>query len=607
MAFKLNWISASFDKDKPDEVIDVDNLRMEPAIDEVQRMNYSCTKEKIMTKDWLKEYAPKIPSELVLQKPKLDQLNAWLQIATKRVGMAPILLITGPPGVGKSTALKVLAAVQHIQLTEWETPVDIDNAELAGSGHLIQSQASRFEAFLLNSGRYVSLLDNGKGMKKLILVKEFPNVFTLHPTQLFDILRRYHVMGRVPIVFSLQEQTEGSRGIFPKQFLEELNIQQISFNKVPNKSIMKALKRICTLNKTFSAPSADILEKIVECVHGDIRNAVLQLSYELVQDKHGTIKQHNSHSVRHASHKQKSKIIKPSTVGRQNSVKMSKKQSSGNKSSKEFEAGGKDRQLPIFQRVGRLLYPKKSQDVAFLTHNPEEIVDQTLAHPGRLLHMVLENYLKVFRDMNDSCRAIHYASDADTMMSEFRERELTLPMALSTLARGFMTCKSTASRKWTPLTNQEYFTVRQRTRAVREQIISTNPKYVLMPRDATMDILPIIYGGLSSRLDSHPCEDELCDTSDDEADMVLLAEGSKNLQHCLSTVIDAASGIQVAPKEVVTAEKSDADNIKGEECMTGTPYEIQESESDDESKISEELPKAWLDNDIEFINNVHHF
>jgi DNA polymerase III delta prime subunit len=56
-----------------------------------------------------------------------------------------------------------------------------------------------------------------------------------------------------------------------------------SFNKVPNKSIMKALKRICTLNKTFSAPSADILEKIVECVHGDIRNAVLQLSYELVQ------------------------------------------------------------------------------------------------------------------------------------------------------------------------------------------------------------------------------------------------------------------------------------------------------------------------------------
>jgi hypothetical protein len=67
-----------------------------------------------------------------------------------------------------------------------------------------------------------------------------------------------------------------------------------------------------------------------------------------------------------------------------------------------------------------ILFTESQEDATFLTHNPEEIVDQTLAHPGRLLHMVLENYLKVFRDMNDSCRAIHYASDTDTMMSEFR-------------------------------------------------------------------------------------------------------------------------------------------------------------------------------------------
>jgi hypothetical protein len=66
------------------------------------------------------------------------------------------------------------------------------------------------------------------------------------------------------------------------------------------------------------------------------------------------------------------------------------------------------------------LFTESQEDDSFLTHNPEEIVDQTLAHPGRLLHMVLENYLKVFRDMNDTCRAIHYASDTDTMMSEFR-------------------------------------------------------------------------------------------------------------------------------------------------------------------------------------------
>jgi hypothetical protein len=50
---------------------------------EAPRINYIDTKGKMMTKDWLKEYAPKTPSDLVIQKPKLDQLNTWLQKASK--------------------------------------------------------------------------------------------------------------------------------------------------------------------------------------------------------------------------------------------------------------------------------------------------------------------------------------------------------------------------------------------------------------------------------------------------------------------------------------------------------------------------------------------
>jgi hypothetical protein len=38
--------------------------------------------------------------------------------------------------------------------------------------------------------------------------------------------------------------------------------------------------------------------------------------------------------------------------------------------------------------------------------------------------------------------------------------------------------------------------------------------------------------------------------------------------------------------------------------IAGTLYEIQESESDDENKISEELPEAW--NDIDFTDNFHN-
>jgi broad-specificity NMP kinase len=41
-----------------------------------------------------------------------------------------MLLITGPPGVGKSTAVEVLTAMQNIQLLEWESSVDIENSDL---------------------------------------------------------------------------------------------------------------------------------------------------------------------------------------------------------------------------------------------------------------------------------------------------------------------------------------------------------------------------------------------------------------------------------------------------------------------------------------------
>jgi hypothetical protein len=54
--------------------------------DGVPRMNYVCTNDKMMAKDWLKEFTPKTPSDLVLQKPKLDELNLWLQKASKCVG-----------------------------------------------------------------------------------------------------------------------------------------------------------------------------------------------------------------------------------------------------------------------------------------------------------------------------------------------------------------------------------------------------------------------------------------------------------------------------------------------------------------------------------------
>jgi hypothetical protein len=41
--------------------------------------------------------------------------------------------------------------------------------------------------------------------------------------------------------------------------------------------------------------------------------------------------------------------------------------------------------------------------------------------------------------------------------------------------------------------------------------------------------------------------------------------------------------------------------------ITGTAYEIQDSESDDENKIYEEHVDAWNEDDIDFLDNFDHY
>jgi hypothetical protein len=41
--------------------------------------------------------------------------------------------------------------------------------------------------------------------------------------------------------------------------------------------------------------------------------------------------------------------------------------------------------------------------------------------------------------------------------------------------------------------------------------------------------------------------------------------------------------------------------------IAGTLYEIQESESDDENMVSEEHIDAWIEDDIDFLDNLDHF
>ncbi|KAJ9598962.1 hypothetical protein L9F63_010556 [Diploptera punctata] len=204
--------------------------------------------------------------------------------------------------------------------------------------------------------------------------------------------------------------------------------------------------------------------------------------------------------------------------------------------------------------------------------------------------MVHENYLKIFRDMDAACRAIKYSSDSDTMISEFRERDLTLPMALSTITRGFMTCSATANRKWMPLTNQENASVRKRTQALKDIAINIDPKYILIPRDASMDILPIICPEYSVKKSSHRYVDsELCISDEEE---LSISDGNKRLK---TNIYTDANYFSNSKSKINERGLTEEDEILG--C-----YKIEEIQSDSESEVNCQV--EWEDEDVEFLENL---
>eukprot|EP00966_Prymnesium_polylepis_P008305 191431-Prymnesium_polylepis.1 len=63
---------------------------------------------------WSDKHGPSSSAELAMHKKKVDEIRQWLRIAdaSLQLGLPPtprMLVLSGPPGSGKSTMLRVLA------------------------------------------------------------------------------------------------------------------------------------------------------------------------------------------------------------------------------------------------------------------------------------------------------------------------------------------------------------------------------------------------------------------------------------------------------------------------------------------------------------------
>ncbi|XP_026354619.2 cell cycle checkpoint protein RAD17 isoform X2 [Ursus arctos] len=448
---------------------------------------------------WVDKYKPETQHELAVHKKKIEEVETWLK--AKILERQPkqggsILLITGPPGCGKTTTIKILSKEHGIQVQEWINPIlpdfqkddfkEILNPEASFHVFPYQSQIAVFKEFLLRATKYNKLQMLGDDLrtdKRIILVEDLPNQFYRDSHTLHEILRKYVHSGRCPLIFIISDSLSGDnnqRLLFPKEIQEECAIANISFNPVAPTIMMKFLNRIVTMeaNKdggNIIVPDKSSLELLCQGCSGDIRSAINSLQFS--SSKGGNRlwpRKKGMSSIKSDAALSKSKQRKKTDKIFEN---------------QEVQAiGGKDVSLFLFRALGKILYCKRASlsevdsprlplhlseyDRDTLLVHPEEVVE--MSHmPGELFNLYLhQNYIDFFVEVDDLVRASDFLSFADILSGDWNTRSLlrqystsiaTRGVIHSNKARGFAHCQGGGS-SFRPLHKPQWFLINKKYR-----------------------------------------------------------------------------------------------------------------------------------------------
>ncbi|XP_039401058.1 cell cycle checkpoint protein RAD17 isoform X2 [Mauremys reevesii] len=402
---------------------------------------------------WVDKYKPGTQNELAVHKKKIEEVESWLkaqifQRQPKQGGS--VLVLTGPPGCGKSATIQILAKELHVQVQEWTNPISLDfrkedfkdafNYESSFQMLPSQAQTALFQDFLLRATKYNKLQMLGESTEaddKLILIEDMPNQFYRDRDSLHEILRRFVRTSRCPLVFIISDSLSGDSNqklLFPKEIQEELCISSISFNPVAPTMMMKVLNRIATAEASmngekFAVPDKTSLELICKGCSGDIRSAINSLQFS-------SLKEYSSENKLWSRKKGKSTLKSNTEASRTKK----KKKADKTLENQEIQAiGGKDASIFLFHALGKILYCKREplSDSEFprlpshlseyerdtLLVQPEDIVEKSHM-PGDLFNLYLhQNYVDFFTDIDDLVRASEYLSAADFLCSNWNYQE----------------------------------------------------------------------------------------------------------------------------------------------------------------------------------------
>lgn len=448
MSSKKRWVTPSFDSFTSDNVTQVKKpfTSRKRAIHQTgSRVPFiSASQNKSVT--WLEKYQPQNPDDLVIHNKKLKEVEDWFKNYVARNSCNKYLILNGPCGCGKTTVLRVIAKQFNFSIVEWITPLDRDyNSDLISDDQNYQNAVEIFDQFLSRATRYPSLLSTMK--LKLILVKDFPNIFLQNSDTLHDIVRKFALINTCPIVFVCNDDII-ARNLFPETLRKECNMQTINFNPVHCKAVIKAMQRILELERT-TLPSNINLDHIYQSSGGDLRSAILKLYFNIVKLDNET---------------EKDKVT--------------------------TTCNEKDENVDLFKLLGRVLYSKRNSgpDGYKFEHDPNDILDAVSIQPVTFVGFLRENYISRFSDINSVSNAANKLSYADILLTQHNKE--TNMMGVAFAIRGLMVENNKPAKSFKPFVKPRFY--EEGLTSISNDIYTTFPEFQHSHRDIILHTLPLL-------------------------------------------------------------------------------------------------------------------
>ena len=210
-------------------------------IEEIETSRPGPVKAALATADselWTDKYAPTTIDTLAVHHTGVDRVRSWLaeslRALQQRARSPPtVLVLTGPPGSGKTTLVRLLAAELNCTVREWSSPsvgrLDrLDGAEWRGLNRVpYEGALDHLRHFLLGSAKYTALpglvsqaAPQGAaggaaaavagGSQQIILVDELPQLArTEHRTLFHELVTKLATQTRCPAIFILSSHRAG--------------------------------------------------------------------------------------------------------------------------------------------------------------------------------------------------------------------------------------------------------------------------------------------------------------------------------------------------------------------------------------------------------------